>query len=313
MKTVLSQSHAFTQELYQSDNLQEWIELFLHSCRSRNLASGTIGFYIKKLGAFLVFCSDLAITEVGQITPEIIRHFLIYLEERHHKPGGIHCYYRALKTFLKWYEEEVERADWSNPIERVKAPFIPLEPLDPVSIDTIRAMIDAEGQSNLLNLRDKAILLFFLDTGVRLAELLGLNKEDVNLITGAVQIRNGKGRKPRNVYMGEKTRKAVKRYLKERRDYSPALWINSTGDRLVESGLRMMLRRRAERAGVPAPAPHDFRRAFALERWRTGMDPITISKLMGHTSLQVLTRYMKQAGEDLEQAARQSSPVDLRF
>jgi integrase/recombinase XerD len=113
--------------------------------------------------------------------------------------------------------------------------------------------------------------------------------------------------------MGDKTRQVLKRYLKERRDLNPALWISKSGERLTETGLRMMLRRRAEKADVPAPSPHDFRRAFALERWRAGVDILTLSKLMGHTSLQVLNRYLKQAGEDLEQAARQSSPVDLNF
>ena len=53
--------------------------------------------------------------------------------------------------------------------------------------------------------------------------------------------------------------------------------------------------------------------AGALERWRAGVDILTLSKLMGHSSLQVLTRYLKQAGEDLEKAAKQSSPVDRNF
>ena len=75
----------------------------------------------------------------------------------------------------------------------------------------------------------------------------------------------------------------------------------------------MMLRRRSAKAGTPVPSPHDFRRAFAIERWRAGVDILTLSRFMGHSSLQVLSRYIKQIGEDLEQAARQSSPVDLNF
>src|SRR6185503_4307419 len=97
---------------------------------------------------------------------------------------------------------------------------------------------------------------------------------------------------------------SLRRYLRERKDYSSALWISTSGERLAQTGVRSMLRRRASRANVPVPSPHDFRRAFALERWRTGVDILTLSKLMGHTSLQVLNRYLKQAGEDLEQAAR---------
>ena len=311
--------HLLTQQplnilgIYQNDDLRDWIGIFLHACRSRNLAAGTIEFYGKKLKVFIQFCTDLAITNISQLTAENIRQFLIYLEEKKHKPAGIHCYYRSLKTFLKWYEREVEPADWRNPINKVKAPIVPLEPLDPVSIETIKAMMETCKRGQLSDARDKAALLFLLDTGTRLAEFLALNKVDIDPITGAVLIRSGKGRKPRNVYLGDKSRQMLRRYLKERNDYNPALWTSRFGERLTETGLRMMLRRRSAQAGVPIPSPHDFRRAFAIERWRAGVDILTLSKLMGHTSLQVLNRYLKQIGEDLEQAAKQSSPVDRNF
>jgi site-specific recombinase XerD len=313
MDTIIQRSPIQILDINENDDLREWIEVFLHACRSRNLAAGTLDFYTKKLNAFFWFCQDLAISRVDQIAPQTIRDFFIYLEERQHNPGGVHCHFRAVKSFLKWYEQETERADWRNPIDKVKAPFVPLEPLDPVSIETIRSMIRAGTGTSLTDARDRAALLFLLDTGVRLSEFLGLNREDVNLITGAIQIRRGKGRKPRNVYMGDKARQTLRRYLKERNDHNPALWIGRSGERLTETGLRMMLRRRAARGGVPIPSPHDFRRAFALERWRAGVDILTLSKLMGHASLQILSRYLKQAGEDLEQAAKQSSPVDLNF
>lgn len=299
--------------IYRSDNLQEWLGIYLHACRSRNLSLGTIEFYEKKLGAFFRFCSDLAITDVTQISADTIRQFLIRLEEQKHKPAGVHCYYRSVKTFLKWYEREAEPEDWRNPINKVKAPIVPLEPLDPVSIETIKSMIDTCKRGQLSNARDRASLLVLLDSGLRLAEFLALNREDVNLVTGEILVRSGKGRKPRNVYLGDKSRQSLKRYLKLRSDPSPALWISRSGERLTETGLRMMLRRRAAQANVPSPSPHDFRRAFALERWRAGVDILTLSKLMGHTSLQVLNRYIKQAGEDLSLAAKQSSPVDRNF
>jgi len=165
----------------------------------------------------------------------------------------------------------------------------------------------------LSDARDKASLLVLLDTGMRLTEFLFLNREDVDPITGMILIRSGKGRKPRNVYLGDKSRQILRRYIKDRKDHNPALWVARSGERLTETGLRMMLRRRAARAGVPVPFHPDFRRAFAIERWRAGVDILTLSKLMGHTSLEVLNRYLKQIGEDLEQAAKQSSPVDRNF
>lgn len=313
MKTSSSSHPDFTLEIYQTDDLRQWIEIYLHACRSRNLSGGTIDFYDKKLKVFVQFCHGHEITKINQITYDHLRQFLITLEQNGHRPAGTHCYYRSVKSFLKWYEREAEPAGWRNPINKVKAPIIPLEPLDPVRIETINAMLETCKRGNLNDARDRAILLVLLDTGIRLAEFLALNLEDVDPITGTILIRSGKSRKPRNVYLGETSRRILRRYVKERRDHSRSLWMSQSGERLSETGLRMILRRRAAKAGVPVPSPHDFRRAFALERWRAGMDILTLSKLMGHTSLQVLSRYIKQAGEDLEQAAKQSSPVDRNF
>jgi integrase/recombinase XerD len=220
----LQERYAHPLDIYQNDDLQEWTELFLQACRSRNLAQGTIEFYSKKLNAFIAFCSYIAITNISQITPETIRHFHIFLEEHNHKPGGIHCYYRSLKTFLKWYERETEQPDWHNPINKVRAPIVPLEPLDPVSVDTIRSMIQTCSLGGITDARDKAILLFLLDTGVRLSEFLALNREDVNMITGAIHIRQCKWRKPRKVYIWDKTRQILKIYLKLRRVLNHAIW-----------------------------------------------------------------------------------------
>ena len=309
METLSYQNTSLTLDVYQTDDLRKWIGIYLHACKSRNLAVGTIEFYAKKLNVFTQFGLKHAITNISQIRADHIREFLIWLEETGHRPAGIHCYYRSIKTFLKWYERETEPVDWRNPINKVDAPFVPLEPLDPVSIETIKAMMETCKQGKLSDARDKACLLVLLDTGMRLTEFLSLNREDVDAITGMILIRSGKGRKPRNVYLGDKSRQILRRYVKDRKDYNPALWVARSGERLTETGLRMMLRRRAARAGVPVPSPHDFRRAFAIERWRAGVDILTLSKLMGHTSLQVLNRYIKQIGEDLEQAVGQGRPT----
>lgn len=299
--------------IHRTDELQPWIATYLHACRSRNLSEGTLEFYNKKLRAFSGFCLENDVETISGIHADLIRHFLIVLAEKNHSPAGVHCYYRAVKTFLKWYEREAEPENWHNPINKVKSPIIPLEPLDPVSIDTIKSLLSTCKRGTLTDARDRASLMLLLDTGVRLAEFLSLNIGDVDLITGVILIRSGKGRKPRSVYLGEKSRQALRRYLKKRIDHNPVLWVSKFGERLSETGLRMMLRRRAAQAGVPVPSPHDFRRAFAIERWRAGVDILTISRLMGHTSLQVMNRYLKQMGADLEKVARQSSPVDLNF
>jgi site-specific recombinase XerD len=149
-----------------------------------------------------------------------------------------------------------------------------------------------------------------MDTGARAGELVGMNLEDVEL-NGAVLIRQGKGGKPRTVYFGRKTRQAIRKYLRKRTDKSNALWASNVGERLTYWGLRQIIRRRAEKAGVEVPSLHDFRRYFALECLRSGkMSIYELQHLMGHSDLQVLRRYLAITEQDTEQAHRRASPVD---
>lgn len=71
--------------------------------------------------------------KIGEIHADLIRHFLIVLAEKGHRPAGIHCYYRAVKTFLKWYEREAEPENWRNPINKVKSPIVPVGSMQPAT------------------------------------------------------------------------------------------------------------------------------------------------------------------------------------
>ena len=292
------------------DHLDINIEHFLISRKAMNVAIGTLNFYRIKLRIFSRFCDSQAITSILQLTPDVIRLFLMHLDDTGHKAGGVHAFYRAIKTFLFWWEEETEPEKWKNPIRKVKAPRVPVEPINPVSIETIQALVDTCNNGGIIDDRDRALLFFLLDTGVRAAECLALNIDDVNMLTGAVLIRQGKGRKPRTVFIEKKARKALRAYLKHRKDNNPALWISRENERLKYFTLREMKRRRAARAHVPEPGLHDFRRAFALSMLRNGVDVITLSRLMGHSSLAVLSRYLKQLDTDLQEAHQKYSPME---
>jgi len=102
------------------------------------------------------------------------------------------------------------------------------------------------------------------------------------------------------------------RYLRHRGDQpeDATLWATSEAKRLTYSGLVSMLRRRSKKAGVPAPMPHAFRRAFAILSLRNGADVYSLQRLMGHSDLQVLRRYLKQTDADLGEAHRRTGPVD---
>lgn len=294
------------------DYLDTWIEAFLVDRKAQNLTSGTVGFYRVKLAAFSRYCEGQLVTHIAHITPDVIRRFLLHLEERGNQSSTIHAAYRALRAFLLWYEAETEPEGWKNPIQRVKAPKVATEPLEPVELNTVKALLSTCSGSSFLPARDRALLLFLLDTGARAGEIRALNLSDVDLMAGSVLIRQGKGRKPRTVFMGQKTRRAIRAYLKTRQDDdSPALWVTERGERISYKGLNAILTRRAGLAGVEKPGLHDFRRAFALNFLRNNPGEIySLQKLMGHADLQVLRRYLAQTDQDIQAAHRRGSPVD---
>jgi site-specific recombinase XerD len=298
------------QDIYEDYYLSIWEEAFLIDRKAQGSSKGTIEFYKCKLEVFDKYCESQLIQKVTEITPEIIRRFLLWLDETGHNPGGIHACYRTVKVFLKWWEDELEPVGWSNPIKKVKAPKVGIEPLEPISIDTVTALIGTCERGSFYGERDKAIMYVLLDTGARASEFLNIQLDDLELTNGSILIRKGKDRKPRIVFIGSKSRKAIRSYLRQRRDDSNSLWVSRSGEKLSYGGFRGLLRRRAKIIGIRQPSIHSFRRAFALQMLRNGADVFSLQRLMGHADLQILRRYLLQTDGDLKEAHTVGSPVD---
>lgn len=296
--------------------VSRWIEAFLLDCRVRGLASKTIYFYKMMLQLFTDFIDPIADElerpfTMGEISPNLIRAYMIHLENTNHNKGGRHAAYRALRAFVYFWRDEVEPENWKNPFEKVAAPKIRTAPLQPIEISEIQKLLDACNASNgRTTQRDAAIILSLADTGLRAAELLSINLDEIDLISGEIFIKSGKGDKSRYVYLGKKARLAVRRYLRNREDDHPALWLSEQGSQLTYWGLRQVIRRRAKDAGIDPPGLHSFRRFFALACLRNGMDLHTLRRLMGHADLQMLQRYLKLSNDDLQSGHKLAGPVD---
>ena len=292
------------------DGLETWVTAFLRDCKTRGLSAFTVEFYRAQLHTFTTYCKGEGVTEVLDLTPDMVRGFLLALETSGRNAGGRHAAFRSVRVFLRWYETETEPEAWTNPIRKVKPPKVTNEPIKGVPTEDIRAMLETCG-GTFTGVRDRALLLCLLDTGARAREFLALNLGDVDFVTGAVDIRKGKGNKSRTVFMGKKSRKALRAFIRLRTDKEPALWVTKNGGgRLAVPSLRQVLTRHAKLAKVPMASAHDFRRSFALALLRAGVDVFSIQKLMGHTTLDVLKRYIAQDTEDVRIAHERGSPVD---
>jgi integrase/recombinase XerD len=181
---------------------------------------------------------------------------------------------------------------------KIKQPFTPSD---------IEALLAACERENAL--RDRAIILGLLDTGLRASEFVAMNVGDVDT-DGMIKVM-GKGRKERYVRLGATARKAVMRYLVDRGDtkLGEALWVGRKG-RLTVNGLEQATRRLGKRAGVSPSNPHRFRRTFATWSAAAGIDAHSLRFLLGHESLEIARRYVEMAKADIEEAHKRTSPVD---
>ena len=301
-------------EISQGDYISATAESFLIDRQARELSRYTLKFYRDFLRTFIEYCNANSLTFIQQITSDFLRRYFLAFGEKHN-PGGVHGAYRTLRAFFQWLmKEEVMASDWKNPMLKVKAPKVVLDPLEPISIQDVRALSNTCQRGDLIGERDRALFLFLLDTGARAREACNMNVKDLDLNTGAVMIRYGKGGKSRMVFIGRTTRRAMRGYLRQRHDSSPALFVSKDEERLTYDGLRQLLERRAKRAKLSnKPKLHGFRRAFALNMLRSGVDIFVLQRLMGHSDLQVLRRYLAQNDEDNQLAHMRGSPVDNNF
>jgi site-specific recombinase XerD len=296
--------------LPQNEYLPTLAAAFLLDRKAQNLTRKTLEFYRANLQKFIEWCDTQAVKTVTDLSPELLRGFFIAMSETH-KAGGVHAYYRAVRVFLRWYAAEFDSEGWRDPLRKVRPPKVDVEPLAPVPLEHVRAMLDTCERGKFTDERDAAIILFLLDTGARAGELLALDRDDADILTGEVLIRKSKSRKPRTVFLGRKARRALRSYLKLRgMDTVRAVFVTREIERLKMSGLRQIMVRRARRANVPIPSLHSFRRACALALHRAGIDLLSIARLLGHSDISLLQRYIRQDAEDLRGAHERGSPAD---
>lgn len=160
--------------------------------------------------------------------------------------------------------------------------------------------------------RDVAIIIILVDTGIRASELTDLKISNYDKSNGRLIIKHGKGDKERVVYLGQVAQRALWRYLTSRSSKNPgdALFLNQDGKPLEYAGLRMMILRAGERAGIAQPNVHRFRHTFAINFLRNGGNLFALQQALGHATLEMVRRYSKMAEIDQASAQKIASPAD---
>ena len=299
----------------QSD-LAHDVTAFIVDRQARGLSLRTVQYYGSELRRWQAYLEARGLGQFQDLTAHHVRQYLLCLQDTRNA-GGVHCAYRALRSFLRWAWAKYDLPQ-PCPIAKVKAPRLTTDPLQPLPLSDLKAMLTKCERRTWEGDRDRALLLVLLDTGARGSEFVALDVDDVNLSTGAVIVKRGKGGKWRSCFLGAHARRELVRWLRHRGDAprqvpgpsAGALWVARDGERLTYAGLRQVVRRRALAAGVPVPSLHSFRRAFCLAMLRGGADLVSLSRLMGHSDASLIARYSKQVLDDLQAARVKAGPVD---
>jgi len=260
----------------------------------------TVAYYTETLRPFLTFLETEGITDPLMLEARHVREFLAE-RAKTVAPATVHASARAIRAWVHFLEGE----GYLEHAPRFDMPRVPPKVQPVLSPDDVKRLLTAATCE-----RDRALVLFLLDTGARRAEAQSVNWGDVNLQTGVVRLRNTKGGRPRVVILGARSRRALLRYMRRvpHTDSAP-LWQSIDGLRLGYAGLREVLRRTGQRAGVKATS-HTLRRTFATLSLRGGMNLLHLAALMGHADLTMLRRYAVVVEEDLRKSHEEHGPVD---
>jgi integrase/recombinase XerD len=219
---------------------------------------------------------------------------------------------RSIRVFANFLEREglVE----TSPMAGVEIPRVPQSMPKILSAQEIQKLLRAAKNRTWYGIRNHAILATFLDTGLRLSELINLSAADVDLHSQSIRVRNGKGSKDRQVYIGRTLARSLRRWA-EVRFYgheADAYFSTRDGRRLDKRNVARIIERISRRAGMGERRihPHLLRHTFATHFIKNGGDAFSLQRLLGHSDISITMVYVNLAGVDLEQAHAKASPVD---
>jgi site-specific recombinase XerD len=262
---------------------------------------------------------------LGALNINVVREFILYLQQtsrwRKHPyntpngslaPSSIQNYVRTLRPFFSWLHREGYTQE--NILAHLRPPRSPqklVEILTNEEVGRILACIDCETESGA---RNSAMVITFLDTGLRLSEVITLKTGDAHIEQGYLKVM-GKGAKERVVPIGNMAQKALLRYtfhfrpkpFHEDQDY---VFLTLEGKPMTVNSVKLIFARLSDKSGISRLHPHLCRHTFATNYLTNGGDVFSLQQILGHTSLEMVRRYVTLASAQVRVQHRKFSPMD---
>lgn len=287
--------NAITEKEKGQDNSNDLLELFLSTKRLEGRSDRTLKYYKNTVLNMMKSVQK----PVTAITTDDLRQYLADYQKRPTVcKQSVDNIRRNLSSFFNWLEDE--NYILKSPVKRIhkiKSPVVVKEAYSDDEIEKLRY--------ECKEIRDLALVDFLLSTGMRVGELVLLNRSDIDFVERECVVL-GKGDKERVVYFDAKAKLHLQEYLSTRTDSNPALFVGTRApyNRLSIGGVEVMIRRLGKITGIEKCHPHKFRRTMATVAIDKGMPIEQVQKLLGHEKIDTTLRYALVKQSNVKSAHR---------
>ena len=282
-------------------------EYLIFVSQVKNLSKNTTSAYERDLKKLAKFIDDLNLSNYSEINNEICSAWIGNLYSQDNNPRSIQRHLSSAKGFFRFLKKNnlIE----SSPFELVSAPKSPSNLPEVLSPEDVEQLLNFK-PSNLIEIRDMAIVELMYSSGLRVSETVNINMGDFEEDMTFLRVL-GKGAKTRIVPLGRFAVTAINNWIIEREKIltkSEALFLNSKGARLSIRSVQLRLKKMATKQGLPPIHPHMLRHSFATHMLESSGDLRTIQELLGHSSLSTTQIYTKLDYQHLVKIYDQAHP-----
>ncbi|OPX80451.1 MAG: putative tyrosine recombinase XerC-like protein [Methanosaeta sp. PtaB.Bin039] len=273
------------------------LDAYQADCRLRGMSEATIYQYVRSLARFIDKYDPM---KVGRSE---LQEYIADLRESGIKYGTMSNYLKALSGFYEWLVFEGRLKE--NPVRPVRRRYLMAYKAD--EDKSIRQIISVEDAARMvagaIDIRDRAILILLLKTGIRIGECRDLDVESIRWSDNSIVLKNTKKRSNRVVYFDEETASLLRRWVtvrEMRAGPGGALWVGRGNQRITSDGIRSIVERSAELAGLHNPSsskseerftPHCCRHWFTTHLIRAGMPRDFVKELRGDARREAIDIY----------------------
>lgn len=304
-----------SQTVFQLPLWDQLIKEFLEQKDHVGRSDCTVKYYRCQMNNWRLFLEDKNLTETARdVTPKMIEDWTYWARNtRHLSPKTVRHLVLTLRVFYTWFIRNYAPGNMLNPVDEAEKPKVPERKMDTFTAEQLQAMVKAcEQEADFYGIRDKAILILLLDTGLRASELCGIELDDISWDTQSISV-IGKGDKERIVPFSEATFVSLRAYLRVRPDLNhDIVFVTHFGNPLNNWRLGDVVERRCEDAKVKGVrcSPHTFRHTFAVQYLMAGGDALSLQAILGHSTLEMTKRYVNFAQTMINTLHRRVSPAD---